>query len=141
MAEKGSVSLPNWQLAWLKRHEPELMRRMATRGIVDRLTAQNWMKPTMDVYQTIQSQMTIPNQRARLLLKFIRSSSPECFWDVQGALAETGCVDLALSRDDERAVMETFTDEELTAAYYLNVTIICGYYILRIFAIWKKSQK
>ena len=118
MAEKGSVSLPNWQLAWLKRHEPELMRRMATRGIVDRLTAKNWMKPTMDVYQTIQSQMTIPNQRARLLLQFIRSSTPECFWDLQAALAETGCVDLALSRDDERAVMETFTDEELTAAYY-----------------------
>ena len=23
---------------------------------------------------------------------------------------------------------------------YLIVTIICGYYILRIFAIWKKSQ-
>ena len=38
---------------------------------------------------------------------------------VQATLAGTGCVDLALSRDDERrAVVETFTDEELTAAYY-----------------------
>ena len=34
-------------------------------------------------------------------------------------LAETGCVDLAVSRDDERAVVETFTDEELTAVFYL----------------------
>ena len=119
MAEKGSVSLPSWQLAWLKRHESELMRRMSTRGIVDCLTAKDWIKPTMDVYQTIQSQMTIPNQRARLLLKFIRSSTSECFWDFITALAETGCVDLALSRDDEQAVVETFTDEELTAAFYL----------------------
>ena len=110
--------LPRWQLAWLKRHGPELMRRMATRGIVDHLTAKGWMSPAMDVYQTIHSQATIPNERARLLLKAIRSSTSECFWDFQTALGETGCGDLALSRDDERAVAETFTDEELTAAHY-----------------------
>ena len=118
MAEKGSVSLPNWQLAWLKRHEPELVRRMATMDIVDRLTQKRWMDPGTDLYQRIAAQTTIPNERARLLLQFVRSSTSECFWDVQIAFAETGCVDLAVSRDDERAVVETFTDEELTAAYY-----------------------
>ena len=118
MAEKGSVSLPNWQLAWLKRHEPELIARMATMDVVDRLTQRRWMDPGTDLYQRIAAQTTIPNERARLLLQFLRSSTAGCFWDVQGALAETGCVDLALSRDHERAVMETFTDEELTAAYY-----------------------
>ena len=69
-------------------------------------------------YQRIEAQTTISNERARLLLQFIRSSTSGCFWDFQTALAETGSVDLALSRDDERAVVETFTDEELTAAFY-----------------------
>ena len=110
--------MPNWQLAWLKRHEPELIARMATMDVVDRLTQRRWMDPGTDLYQRIAAQTTIPNERARLLLQFLRSSTSECFWDVQGALAETGCVDLALSRDHERAVMETFTDEELMAAYY-----------------------
>ena len=126
MAEKkrkddASDSLPNWQLAWLKRHEPELIARMATiaMDIVDRLAEKQWMDPATDLYQRIEAQTTIPNERARLLLNFVRSSTAECFWDLHIALAETGCVDLALSRDDERAVVETFTDEELTAAFYL----------------------
>ena len=76
------------------------------------------MDPGTDLYQRIAAQTSIPNERARLLLQFLRSSTSGCFWDLQAALAETGCIDLALSRDHERAVMETFTDEELTAAYY-----------------------
>ena len=122
LAEKGSVStLPNWQLAWLKRHEPELIARMATiaMDIVDRLAEKQWIDPATDLYQRIEAQTTIANERARLLLNFVRSSTAECFWDLQVALGETGCVDLALSRHDERAVVETFTDEELTAAFYL----------------------
>ena len=126
MAEKrrkdeASDSLPNWQLAWLKRHESELITRMATiaMDIVDSLAEKQWIDPEKDLYQRIEAQTTIPNERARLLLNFVRSSTAECFWDLQIALAETGCVDLALSRDDERAVVETFTDEELTAAFYL----------------------
>ena len=106
MAEKGTDSLPSWQLAWLKRHEPELFARMATMDIVDRLAEKQWMDPGTDLYQRIEAQTTIPNERARLLLQFIRSSTSECFWHLQTALAETGCVDLALSRDDEQAVME-----------------------------------
>ena len=124
MAEKkrkqdASDSLPNWQLAWLKRHEPDLIGRMATMDIVDRLMQKRWMDPGTDLYQRIMAQTTIPNERARLLLNFVRSSTEECFWNLQLALAETGCVDLALSRGDERAAMETFSEEELTAAFYL----------------------
>ena len=113
--------MPNWQLAWLKRYEPELIARMATiaMDIVDRLAEKQWMDPATDLYQRIEAQTTLPNDRARLLLNFVRSSTAECFWDLQVALGETGCVDLALSRHDERAVVETFTDEELTAAFYL----------------------
>ena len=57
MAEKGSVSLPNWQLAWLKRHEPELIARMATiaMDIVDCLAEKQWMDPATDLYQRIES--------------------------------------------------------------------------------------
>ena len=118
MAEKGSVSLPNWQLALLKRHETELIARMATKEVVDHLVAKRWMNPAMDVYQTIELQTTIPNQRARLLLKFIRSSTDECFWSFQQALAKTGCADLSVTRKDQRAVERSFSPEELTAAYY-----------------------
>ena len=90
MADKGSVSgLPRWQLAWLKRHETDLIARMATKEVVDHLVTKRWMNTAMDVYQTIELQTTIPNQRARLLLKFIRSSTDECFWSFQQALAKT----------------------------------------------------
>ena len=67
---------------------------------------------------TRRSQTTIPNQRARLLLKFIRSSTDECLWSFQQALAKTGCGDLSVTRKDERAVERSFSPEKLTAAYY-----------------------
>ena len=120
MAEKGSGSnLSNWQLAWLKRHETQLIARMATMEIVDILAEKRWVDQETDLYQRIEAQTTIPNERARLLLNYVRSSTAECFWELQTALAKTGCVDLALSRENERAIVETFTDDELTAAFYL----------------------
>ena len=122
---KETISLTSISLAFclsglrLKRHEPKLMARMAMLNIVDRLVEKQWMDPGTDLCQSIEAQTTIPNERTRLLLQLSQSSTSECFWDLQTALAETGCVDLALSHDDEQAVMETFTDEELTAAFYL----------------------
>ena len=115
MAEKDGDSLSRWQLAWLKRHETELIGRMATMDIVDWLTQKRWMDPGTVLCHRIKAE-TVPNKRARLLLQFICSSSSECFWGFQKALSETGCVDLAVSRDDDRAVVDSCSDEELTEA-------------------------
>ena len=118
MAEKGSVSLPNWQLAWLKRHETDLIARMATKEVVDHLITKRWRNTAMDVCQTIELQTMIPNQRARLRFTFICSSTDECVWSFQQALAKTGCADFSVTRKDERVVERSFSPEELTAAYY-----------------------
>ena len=84
MAEaRASVSLPGeedggddrlatWQMAWINRHRPQLMRRLASGGpvmdVVDRLVQKGSMHQRMDVYQHIRSQVTIPNEKVRLLL-------------------------------------------------------------------------
>ena len=85
--------------------------------IVRYLTRKRWMHRGMDAYQAIESQAT-PNQRARLLLKFIRSRSSECFWSFQEALAKGGYADFAFTRENEQAVVNSFSVEELEAAYY-----------------------
>ena len=72
----------------------------------------------MDVYQRIESQVTIKNDRARLLLRFLRSQPAACFWDFQDALAETTCADIAVKRENELSAAAIFSAEELTAASY-----------------------
>ena len=115
--ESGKMS--NWQMAWLKRHEDELVERMPTMEVLDHLITSKRMHPGMDIYQTISSPMTIPNVRARFLLGFIRSqSSFGLFWDFQEVLAKTTCADIAVTRQNADAVKASFSSEELKAAFY-----------------------
>ena len=110
-----------WQMAWFRRHYDSLVERisMSTEDIVDCLAEKGWVSDRMDVYQKINSQATIPNERARLLLGFIKRQSPACFWDFQDALAAgDASSDLAIAREDEQVFAGTFSVEELTAAYY-----------------------
>ena len=111
--------LQAWQMAWIRRHNDSLVERMSTGDIVDQLIETGRMETTMDVYQKIESQATIPNKRARLLLRFVKKQSSACFWDFQNALAaDSACSDLAIARTDEQVVAGSFSAEELTAAFY-----------------------
>ena len=111
--------LQAWQMAWIRRHEDTLVERMSSMDIADHLTQAGKMKERMDVYQKIESQVTIPNERARLLLGFVKKQSSACFWDFQNALAaEHASSDLAISRKDEQVISGSFSAEELTAAFY-----------------------
>ena len=76
-----------WQMAWFRRHYDALVERMSTMDIVDHLAEKGRVNERMDVYQKIDSQATIPNEQARLLLSYIKRQSPACFWDFQDALA------------------------------------------------------
>ena len=107
-----------WQMAWIRRHS-ERLEGMSTMDIADQLTEKGRLKEQADIYQKIDSQATIPNERARLLLGFIATQSSACFWDFQEALAaDIACAYLALARKDEQVVAESFSAEELTAAFY-----------------------
>ena len=111
--------LQAWQMAWIRRHEDKLVERMSTMDIADHLTQAGRMKERMDVYQKIESQVTIPNERARLLLGFVRKQSSACFWDFQNALADdSASSDLAIWRKDEQVIARSFSAEELAAAFY-----------------------
>ena len=111
--------LQAWQMAWIRRHEDTLVERMSTMVIVDQLIEAERMETKMDVYQQIESQTTIPNERARLLLGFVKKQSSAGFWDFQNALAaDDTSSDLAIERKDEQVVAGSFSTEELTAAFY-----------------------
>ena len=106
-------------MAWIRRHNDSLIERMSTRDIVDQLIEAGRMETKMDVYQKIESQATIPNKRARLLLGFVKKRTSACFWDFQKALAaDSASSDLAIARKDEQVVAGSFSAEELTAAFY-----------------------
>ena len=111
--------LQAWQMAWMRRHNDSLVERMSTRDIVDQLIEAGRMETKMDVYQKIESQATIPNKRARLLLGFVKKQSSACFWDFQNALAaDSASSDMSIARKDEQVVAGSFSAEELTAAFY-----------------------
>ena len=117
--DEDEKPLQAWQMAWIRRHTDTLVERMSTMDIVDHLTEAGRMETKMDVYQKIESQVTIPNERARLLLGFIKKQCSACFWDFQKALAaDSASSDLAIARNDEQVVAGSFSSEELTAAFY-----------------------
>ena len=118
--DEGWGCLSRWHLAWFRRHEHDLIRRMATMQIVDLLTENGWLDDGTDLYQKIESQATIPNDRARLLLKFLKSQGTSCFWAFQEALAKTGCADLAVGREKEQAQIKSFSLHELSTAFYAS---------------------
>ena len=111
--------LQAWQMAWIRRHNDTLVVRMSTMDIVDQLIESGRMDDRMDIYQKLASQVTIPNERARLLLRFVKKQSSACFWDFQKALAaDSASSDLAIARKDEQVVAGSFSSEELMAAFY-----------------------
>ena len=106
-------------MAWIRRHNDTLVERMSTMDIVDQLIESGRMDDRMDVYQKLASQVTIPNERARLLLRFVKKQCSACFWDFQKALAaDSASSDLSIARKDEQVVAGSFSSEELTAAFY-----------------------
>ena len=117
--DANETPLLAWQMAWFRRHYDALVERMSTMDIVDHLAEKGRVSERMDVHQKIDSQATIPNERARLLLGFLKVQSSDCFWDFQDALAANDASsDLAIAREDEQVFAGTFSVEELTAAYY-----------------------
>ena len=117
--DEKPAPLQAWQMAWIRRHEDTLVERMSTMEIVDQLTEAGRMETKMDVYQKIESQTTIPNERARLLLGFVKKQSSACFWDFQSALAaDSASSDLVVARKDEHVVAGSFSADELAAAFY-----------------------
>ena len=117
--DEDEKPLQAWQMAWIRRHNDTLVERMSTMDIVDHLTEAGRMETKMDVYQKIESQVTIRNERARLLLGFVKKQSSAFFWDFQNALAaDSASSDLAIARKNEQVVAGSFSAEELTAAFY-----------------------
>ena len=117
--DEDEKPLQAWQMAWIRRHNDTLVERMSTMDIVDQLTEAGRMETKMDVYQKIESQATIPNERARLLLGFVKKQCSACFWDFQNALAtDSSSSGLAIARKDEQVVAGSFSAEELTAAFF-----------------------
>ena len=117
--DENEKRLQAWQMAWIRRHNDTLVERMSTRDIVDQLIEAGRTEAKMDAYQKIESQATIPNERARLLLGFVKKQDSTCFWDFQDALAaDSASSNLAIARKDEQVVAGSFFAEELTAAFY-----------------------
>ena len=117
--DEDEKPLQAWQMAWIRRHNDTLVERMSTVDIVDHLIEAGRIETKMDIYQKIESQVTIPNERARLLLGFVKKQSYAFFWDFQNALAaDSSRSDLAIERKDEQVVAGSFSAEELTAAFY-----------------------
>ena len=109
-----SWGLAPWQHAWLSRHRNELIRRMPTMDVVDRLIQRGAIDTDMDAYQEIRAcHELLINERARLLLKFVALQTVKIFWDFQAALILEGCGDLAVRREDATTMMESFSAAEL----------------------------
>ena len=113
--DKLSYPLAPWRRAWLERHRDELVRRVPTMDVVDRLITLHAMEPEMDVYQNIRAcHEERRNERARLLLDYIASQTDKIFWDFQKALMLETCSDLAVRQDDVQAVARRFSVLELS---------------------------
>ena len=112
--------LSRWHLAWFRRHEHDLISRMATMEIADHLIEKRYIDIGMDLYQKMDLPATIANDKARLLLKFMKSQGTSCFWAFQEALAKTGCADLAVGREKEQAQIKSFSLHELSTAFYAS---------------------
>ena len=112
-----SARLAPWQKAWLNRHRDELIRRVPTMDVVDRLIPRRAIDPDMDVYQNIRAcHEEKRNERARLLLDYIASQTRRTFWDFQEALILESCGDLAIRPEDAIVAMERFSAMELSAS-------------------------
>ena len=104
-----SCDLAAWQKAWIDHYRDELIRRVPTVDVVDRLIERRAIDPSMDVYQDIHAcHEQQRNARARLLLDYVSSQTRKVFWDFQEVLALETCGDLAIRKDDEPTLEERF---------------------------------
>ena len=94
-----------WQQLWLDKQREVMLKRLQghVMDIADRLVREGHMDPSLDeAYQLIMSQHTVPVQRARCLIDFLRRKPPETFDHFQSALDELGFGELSASDDDVR---------------------------------------
>ena len=91
---------------------------MPTMDIADHLIETKWMEESADLYQRMESLAVIANERARLLLGFIKSQKVACFAEFQVALSKSECKDIAIMPENEQLVAGSFSAEELKAAFY-----------------------
>ena len=86
-----------WQLLWLDKHREELVTRLQSvvMTIADRFVQEGYINPALDeAYQFIQASHSLPVQKSRRFLIFLRSRPPEAFDHFQKALSQCGCHDL-----------------------------------------------
>ena len=115
--DERSCRLVPWQKAWLAHYREELVRRVPTMAVVDRLIQRRAMDTGTDVlvYQNIRAcHEEKRNERARLLLDFIATQTQKTFWYFQTALMLESCSDLAVRQEDEKAVAESFAVLDLS---------------------------
>ena len=94
-----------WHQLWLDRQRETMVMSLQghAMAIADRLVREGDMDPSLDeAYQLIVSQHTVPVQRARCLIDFLRRKPPETFDHFQSALDELGCGELLASNEDVR---------------------------------------
>ena len=86
-----------WQLLWLDKHREELVTRLQSvvMTIADRFVQEGYINPALDeAYQFIQASHSLPVQKSRRFLIFLRSRPSEVFENFQKALSQCGCHDL-----------------------------------------------
>ena len=104
----GARSLTNpwaWQQLWLDRHREMMVKRLQghVMDIAYSLVRKCDMDPSLDeAYQLIVSQYTVPVEKVRCLLDFLRRKPQETFDHFQSALDELGCGELSASEKDAR---------------------------------------
>ena len=80
-----------WQQLWLDRHREAMVRRLQDHvvAIADRLVQHGDIDPAMDeAYQFFVAVHTVPVEKARRFLDFLRTKPPETFDHFQSALRE-----------------------------------------------------
>ena len=113
-----------WQQLWLDKQREAMVKRLQGHimEIVDRLVQEGDMDPSLDeAYQLIASQHTVPVEKVRCLLDFLRRKPPEAFDHFQAALFEFGCEDLAASYSDA-AAMDSPESDSLAAFELLSLS-------------------
>ena len=110
-----AVGLPTrpkaWQQLWLDKHREAMVGRLqgVVMSIADRLVQERHMDPVLDeTYQFIHSVHTLPVEKVRSLLDWLRCRSAEAFEHFQSALVEKGCGDLAAKENDIRELEAAF---------------------------------
>ena len=106
VATAGQTTRPKaWQQLWLDKHRETLLARLQSvlMNIVDRLVQQGYVNPALDeAYQFIAAAHSLPVEKVRCFLDWLRSRSKETFACFLAALSEYGCEDLVPDEDAER---------------------------------------